>query len=311
MNDKNMMDADKKDGHAHVHDLSAIPRMKLLGVIILNLTITIAEIIGGVISGSLALLSDSLHNLSDTASIILSYFALKISVKKRSISKTYGYKRAQVIAAFVNAAALILISAFLIFEAVKRFQHQDKIDGNLMIIVALIGLAGNLISVFLLNKDSHDNMNIKASYLHLMSDTISSIGVVLGGIAIKIWSLFWIDPAITIIVALYIVVEAYKIVKKSTDILMQSAADMDYTEMQMEIEKIKEVKNIHHVHTWLADEKTVFFEAHIEVDENLEVKELKSIYDSINHLLKEHYDVEHTTIQIEGNVCDDKELFKL
>jgi cobalt-zinc-cadmium efflux system protein len=134
---------------------------------------------------------------------------------------------------------------------------------------------------------------------------------VLGGLAIKFFGVLWIDPLITLLVSAYIIYEAYKITVKSIDILMQSSADMDYEALQKDMENIKEVKNIHHVHTWLADEKTIFFEAHIEVKEDLKVSELDGVYRDINHLLKEHYGVEHTTIQIEGNLCEDKELFKL
>ena len=302
---------DLHEGHAHAHDAADLSGAKMLWVTLLNVIITAVEVIGGVLSGSLALISDALHNLSDTVSIVLSYFALKISKKSRNVNKTYGYKRAQIIAAFINASALMVISVFLIVEAIKRFGHPETINGNLMIIVAMVGLVANFISVLLLEKDSHGSMNIKSSYLHLLGDTVSSVGVVLGGLAIKFFGVLWIDPLITLMVSVYIIYEAYKITAKSVEILMQSSADMDYEALQKDMENIKEVKNIHHVHTWLADEKTIFFEAHIEVKEDLKVSELDGVYRDINHLLKEHYGVEHTTIQIEGNLCEDKELFKL
>ncbi|MDD3923381.1 MAG: cation diffusion facilitator family transporter, partial [Endomicrobiaceae bacterium] len=179
---------------SHVHAHTSLSGSKYLGVILLNICITIAEIIGGIMSGSLSLLSDAVHNFSDTVSIIFSYFAWKISGKKKDAKKTYGYKRAEIIAAFVNSSVLVIISLFLIFEAIKRFQNPETINSIIMIGVAIVGLLANFISMLLLEKESHHNMNIKSSYLHLLGDTLSSVGVVLGGIAIFIWNIFWIDP---------------------------------------------------------------------------------------------------------------------
>ncbi len=294
--------------HHHEHDVSNVSGVKLFWVTVLNSTITITEILGGIFSGSLALLSDAIHNLSDTLAIVLSYYALKISQKEKNIHKTYGYKRAQVLAAFVNSSILIVVSVFLLFEAYKRFLHPEPIQSNLMIIVAIIGLVANFISVYLLEKDSHESMNIKAGYLHLIADTVSSVGVVLGGIAIKIWNITFLDPLITVLISIYILREAWFMVKKTIDILMQSSADMDYDKLKTEVEKIDGVINIHHIHTWMSDEKTIYFEAHIEL-ENMLISETTEIYDKIEHLLKDEFGVFHVTLQFEINRCDNKEMF--
>src|SRR5665647_577003 len=168
----------------HTHDVSTMSGKKIFWVTILNASITAVEIIGGILSGSLALLSDAIHNLSDTIAIALSYFANKIAGKPKDAKRTYGYKRAEILAAFINASVLIALSLLLIIEAIKRFNSPEEINGTLMIVVASIGLVANLLSVFLLEKDSHENLNIKSSYLHLLSDTVSSLGVLVGGIAI-------------------------------------------------------------------------------------------------------------------------------
>lgn len=296
--------------HHHSHDVTNISGVKLFWVTVLNATITIAEIIGGILSGSLALLSDAIHNLSDTLAIVLSYYALKISNKEKNIHKTYGYKRAQVLAAFINSSILIVISVFLLFEAYKRFLHPEPIESSLMIIVALIGLVANFISVYLLEKDSHKSMNIKAGYLHLIADTVSSIGVVLGGIAIKIWNVTFVDPLITVLISIYILREAWIMVKKTIDILMQSSANMDYQKLKKEIETVNGVVNIHHIHTWLSDEKTIYFEAHIEL-ENMLISETSNIYNEIEHILKDDFGVYHITLQFETNRCENKEMFKM
>jgi len=239
--------------------------------------------------------------------IALSYFANKISKRPKNIKKTFGYKRAEILAAFINSSVLLAISVMLVFEALKRFQKPEIIDGKLMIIVALIGLFANLFSVFLLEKDSHGNLNIKSSYLHLISDTVSSIGVVLGGIAIKIWHITWIDPVVTILISLYIIKEVWHILRKTTDILMQSSPDINYGEIKNDVEKIDGVKNIHHIHAWMLNEETIHFEAHIDMDD-MSLCSAEKIYDKIEHLLKEHYAISHVTLQAEVNKCCDKNL---
>ena len=294
----------------HAHDATNLSGKKIFWVTILNATITVAEIVGGILSGSLALLSDAVHNLSDTVAIALSYFANKIGQKPRDAKRTFGYKRAEILSAFVNSTVLLAISSILVFEAIKRFNSPETIDGTLMITVAFIGLVANFVSVYLLEKDSHGNLNIKSSYLHLISDTVSSVGVLAGGIAIKIWGIVWIDPLITILISLYILKETWEVILKTINILMQSSADLDYDAIKKDIESIEHVQNIHHVHSWLIDEKTIFFEAHIDVD-NMFLSEVEGIYEEVTHYLMEHYGINHVTLQAEVDNCLDKNIFKI
>lgn len=156
-----MSEHDHEHNHSengHSHDVSNLSGKKIFWVTVLNATITIAEIIGGILSGSLALLSDAVHNLSDTVAIALSYFANRIAQKPQDEKRTYGYKRAEILSAFVNATVLLALSMVLIIEAIKRWQSPENIDGTLMIIVASIGLVANFVSVFLLEKDAHENI---------------------------------------------------------------------------------------------------------------------------------------------------------
>ena len=291
------------------HNHGNLSVTKYLGVTLLNGFITAVEIVGGIMSGSLALLSDAAHNFGDTVSIILSYIAWKIAKREKDVRRTYGYKRAEIISAFVNATALVAISLFLIFEAVKRFRNPEIINGNLMIGVALFGLIANFVSMMLLQKESHGNMNVRSSYLHLLGDTISSVGVLFGGIAIRIWGVFWIDPIVTVLIAAYIMKESWNIVRNSVNILMQSSAELDYTAMQRDIEAIPEVLNIHHVHTWMENEDTIHFEAHIDMDD-CKLSESCAISEKIETFLKEKYRISHATLQFETNRCADKGFFK-
>lgn len=302
------MEHEHEHGHNHSHDAGSLSGKKIFWVTLLNSTITVAEVLGGIFSGSLALLSDSFHNLSDTLSILLSYIANRIASRPRNSRKTFGYKRAEILAAFINSAVLAGISLWLIFEAWKRFRNPEPIDGTLMLIVASIGLVANLLSVFLLEKDSHENMNIKSSYLHLLSDTISSFGVILGGLAIKLWGLTWIDPLVTALISLYILRETWHILKKSLDIFMQASPVMDYDAMKKDIEGIPGVVNIHHIHCWMLNDRDIHLEAHIDIEDRA-LSALDTIYKPVNQILTEKYGVTHITIQPEIDRCNDKEMF--
>jgi len=297
-----------EDGHTH--DVSTLSGKKIFWVTLLNAVITVTEIFGGILSGSLALLSDAVHNLSDTVAIALSYYAYKVAQKPKDAKKTYGYKRAEILSAFINSAVLLAISVVLIYEAFKRLTSPENINGTLMITVALIGLVANFVSVYLLEKDSHDNLNIKSSYLHLLSDTVSSVGVLAGGIAIKIWGIVWIDPLITVLISLYIFKETWQVTRKTVNILMQASPALDYEAIKKDIEGIDRVNNIHHVHSWMSNEKTIYFEAHIEMEDML-LSETELIYDNIERCLKNHYGINHITLQAEVDKCVDKNIFSL
>jgi cobalt-zinc-cadmium efflux system protein len=283
---------------------------KLLGIILLNAGITAVQAVGGILSGSLALLSDAVHNLSDAISIALTYAAWRIAKRGRNRQKTYGYKRAEILAAFVNASSLLVICLFLVIAAVKHFQHPEPIRGTLMIWVALFAIIANLISVLLLQRESHGNLNIRSSFLHLLGDTISSVVVLLGGLAIHFFEWYWVDPIATIIIALYVAWESFSIVRKTVDILMQSAAPLDYEGLQADIQALPGVRNVHHLHTWLSDENTIYLEAHVEMEDGL-LSEIRTVQDKANELLRVRYGVSHATLQFESDQCEDKSLFKV
>ncbi len=292
--------------HHHVNPAEISP-LKFKFVTLLNFIITLAEFIGGIISGSLALLSDAVHNLSDTVSIIISYYAYKISKKNNDNKRTFGYKRAEVIAAFINSTSLIVISGFLLYEAIKRLFVPEEIKGWIMLIVAGIGLISNLISMLLLHTGSKHNMNIRSAYLHMLGDTVSSVGVILGGVAIVFWKIYWIDPLITALIAIYIAKESFSIIKSTANIMMQGAPDISLEAIQKDLTDLPEIINIHHVHTWMINENTYHFEAHIEVNDQ-KLSEINPLYHKIHHILNEKYSFNHITIQFENERCENREL---
>ncbi len=293
--------------HSHSHNAN-ISERNLFLTMALNFFITIVEIIGGIVSGSLALISDALHNFSDGIAIIITYIAMRLSKKPRTFKYTFGLKRAEILAAIINASTLIIISFFLIQEAIKRFSNPVTITGNLMLIVAATGLIANIAGTLLLKKDSKNNLNIRAAYLHLLSDAVSSLAVIIGAIFIIYFKVAWIDPVLTILISIYILRETYEIVKESIDILMMSNPEgINLDEIKLLTEKIKGVKNIHHIHIWKLNDNDIHFEAHIEVDD-MAVSKTVEIQEQIEHELHERYEINHTTLQFECNKCENKTI---
>ncbi len=292
----------EREGHEFVSSRN------LLVTTVLNLAITIAEFIGGLLSNSLALLSDALHNLSDTLAILLAYIANRIAKKASNKRKTFGYKRIEILAAFLNSLVLIVISIFLFVEAVKRFQDPEPIKGQIMFIVAGIGLLANLFSVLLLRKSSRGNLNIKSAYLHLIGDTLSSVAVIIGGVLIYFYQIYWVDPVITILIGLYIMKETWHILKKTVDILMQGVPEsIDVSQIKLELERTPEVENIHHVHIWNLSDRIIHFECHAKLAKDIRVSETGPVLKKIEHTLRDRFNIRHITVQFEFNTCDDKE----
>jgi len=288
--------------HHHDHTPPASGR-RLLLTMLLNFIITIAEIIGGVVSGSLSLISDALHNFSDGISVIISYVAIKLKMRQKSYRHTFGLKRAEIFAAVINSAVLVGISVYLFYESILRFLEPRDVAGGLMTIVASIGLVANVAGTLLLKRDAKYSMNIKSAYLHLLSDAVSSVGVILGGLAIYFWNITWIDPLLTILIGLYIMKESFQILTEAVHILMEGAPpDISFKEIQQAVEALPQVQNIHHVHIWLVGEGDVHFEAHVNVNDML-VSESNALLAEIEKILHERFGIHHVTVQFECNQC--------
>ncbi len=294
------------NGHQHQNhnnDVSHLSKGKLLLVIIFNLIISAAEVVGGLLSGSLSLVSDAIHNLSDSISIIFSYLSIRISEKPKNRIKTYGYNRANILTAFINAATLIGISVYLVIAAVDRFIHPSQVTGDIVIIVAGVGLLGNLFSVLVLRKSAKGNMNIKSSYLHLLSDTLSSVAVIVSGIIIKFASVYWIDPVLTVLINIVIFRSSFGILKESINILMQGTPlTIDIEKLRSRLQTITEIKDAHHIHVWRLDEKNIILEMHVLLDDMM-ISETNTINNAVMKLLEDEFDISHTVIQFECSGC--------
>ena len=278
-------------------------KTKMVAGVILNFLITSVEIIGGILSGSLALLSDSIHNLSDAISILSSYVAIRVGEKERNSRYTFGYKRAEIIVAFLNSLVLIVICFYLIFESLKRIENPVEIKADLMLTIALIGFFANVFTTLLLHKHTSESVNVKSAYLHMLSDSISSVGVILAAFLIKFFNANFIDSLITGVISAYIIKESAEILKESGSILMEASPNLDFEEIKREIESIDGVKEAHHFHAWRVSEREIYFECHVKV-RDMQISEAQEISNRVREKLKK-FGITHANIQIEY-YCRDK-----
>lgn len=300
--------------HSHSHNHSNhnhnnVQGRNLFLSIILNILITAAQIVGGLVSGSLALLSDALHNFSDVISLLISFVANKLANKKASIHKTFGYKRAEILAAFINASTLIIVAILLIIEAIKRFKTPEEIASNLVIWLSLFGIIANGISVLLIKKDADKNMNMRSAYLHLLTDMLASIAVLIGGILMKLYQVYWVDSLLTVLIALYLIWVGFDLLKDSIKVLMLFTPEaITVKDIVSELQKNTAIKNVHHIHVWQLNENEVHFEAHIDFNEDITLSQFDAVLNEVEDILYHKFEINHVNIQPEYGKSDAKDV---
>jgi len=293
---------------AHEHHHHEVKGQRLFWTIILNLSISIAELVGGLISGSIALISDAIHNFSDVLSLVISYIANKLTHKSASEKHTFGYKRSEILAAFFNSATLLILAFFILYEAILRFLEHKQITPNLVIYLSIGSIVVNAISVLFIQKNAKDNINMKSAYLHLFSDMLTSIAVLIGGILMKYYQIYWIDPLLSSVIAIYLIYMSWGIFKYSLKIIMQfTPENINLKNIANEIEEINDIKNIHHIHIWQINEHDIMFEAHIDLEKNIKITDFEQIKKQIEMILKK-YHIYHITLQPEFSVEDNKQI---
>ena len=290
----------------HHHQVSG---KNLFLTIMLNIIITISQIIGGILSGSLALLSDSMHNFSDVVALLIAYIANRLAQKPNSTLKTFGYKRAEILATLFNASVLMGIAIFLIIEAFHKFYHPEAINSIWVIGLGTLSIILNTASVLLVKDDAHENMNIRAAYLHLLTDVMTSVAVVVGGVLMYYFHIFWIDPIISILIALYLIWASFGLIKESSAILMQfTPKEIDIDKVVSLIKEEKEIEGVHHVHVWRLDDHRIHFEAHLDFKEDLTLSKSNRVVKRLEQKLHDNFEIEHTTLQCEYNRNDNKNI---
>ena len=290
----------------HHHDVSG---KNLFITIVLNVIITLSQIVGGIFSGSLALLSDAMHNFSDVLALVIAYVANRLAAQPNNESKTFGYKRAEILAALFNASVLIGIAIFLIIEAFHKFYHPEMVNSIWVIGLGTLSIVLNAASVLLIKDDAHGNMNMKAAYLHLLTDVMTSVAVVGGGLLMYYFGIFWVDPLISMLIALYLIWASFGLVKESSAILMQFTPEgIDVEEVVKSIEEEKEIKDVHHIHIWKLNDHQINLEAHLDFNEDISLSKSNRVIDKLEKKLHDTFDVEHTTFQCEYGREDSKNV---
>ena len=296
------------NNHVHIHK-HEVKGKNLIYSILLNVIITSAQVVGGIFSGSLALISDALHNFSDVLTLVFSLYANKLSKRKASLNHTFGFKRAELIAAFVNASTLIIVALFLIYGAIGRFFNPKTIESNLVIWLSLLGIAVNGFSALLLKKDAEHNLNMKSAYLHLFTDMMASVAVLIGGLLMKYFGWFWVDSVMTILIAIYLIVVGIDLIKTSTKILMLFTPDnIDIKEIVREVHKIEGVNKLHHIHIWNLNDDELHLEAHLDCSQDIKMSEFNALLDKVEQVLFQKFHINHINIQPEFKKEDSKDF---
>lgn len=268
----------------------------------INIVITVFEVVLGVIAGSLALVSDALHNFSDVGAMALTLWGEKIKEKGSTTSKTYGYKRAEIIIAFLNALVLSLILVFILYEAVIRLvSSPTEVNGLYMMVVALVALFGNGLATYLLEKDAHKNLNLRSAWLHSLQDALFSLGVVAGAVLIYFFHWEIIDPIISIVISIFLFGKVYELVVQTIDILMESVPrDISFAEVKALLEGYPGVTAAHDIHIWQTDSTSRFLSAHLAISE-LSNEARNDLLCRIQEDLLVKFKIDHVTIQMVSN----------
>jgi len=289
---------------AHTHNNTKASGTKLFWTIIFNLIITVAEFIGGLMTGYLALVADAVHNLSDVAALILAWMGVKGSELPPTKKTTYGFMRIEVMTAFISAASLVVIAIFIIVEAYDRFiEPQPLTKPWLFLTVAVIGLLGNIFSIWLLNSEKGKSLNMKTAFLHMAYDALSSVVVIIGGIVIILTEIYVIDVILSTVIALMIFWSSYLVIKEAVLIFLEAVPEnINYDQVQSTIKEINLVNNVHDLHIWSLSSKEIALSCHISIDENF-LSSSHDIINNINKILIDKFNIGHSTIQVETADC--------
>ena len=284
--------------HHHHHNEVTQKSVKLLILsFVINMLLSVAEIIGGIISGSVSLIGDALHNTSDAFSILIAVIAFKIGNKKASAKYTYGFKRAEIIGGFVNLILLFISGCYLLAEGIERLINPQQIDGLLIIWISVLALIIDALTAKISHHDAHHNSNMKMVFIHNLADAFGSIGVIISGLCIMWFDLYRVDGIVALIIAFYMIFQSVVSFPQIVNILMNAVPDnIDIEQVKNSLLAIKNIKNVHHLHLWCISEHNVAIECHIESDNN-------DIIVEATQLLKDKFGITHCNFQVENKSC--------
>ncbi len=289
----------EQHNHQHAEDMGD---RRLIIAIVINMLLTLAQVIGGIVSGSLSLIADALHNFSDAASLLIAWVARKIGRQPADHFRTFGYKRAEVIATLINLVSLVIVGIYLIYEAIWRFFEPQIIEGWTVVIVATVALVIDIATAVLTFSMSKNSMNIKAAFLHNVSDALASVGVIIAGSLILLYQWYWSDTLLTLMIAVYVLYQAATMLPKTIHILMQGTPEnISINDVIAEMERVTNVISIHHVHIWQLDEHQNALEAHIVITDYNQIDKIKI---ELKTVLQQTFSIKHSTLEFEIKDCE-------
>lgn len=287
--------------HDHSHGTEDVSDSVLLWCIIVNLGLSVFEFVGGVIAGSVALMADAAHNTNDAAALLIAYIARKISKKGADAKYTFGYRRAELIGAMIQLTALILVGLYLVYEAVRRIVEPEPLLGGWIMAAAGVAVVVDVVTAWLLWAMSKGSLNVKAAFLHNLTDAGASVAVLIGGATIYWLDWSWVDPLISLGIAGYILYMSFGLLKKTSRILMEGTPpELSLDEIKKALEDLDGVENVHHIHVWELDEHHRALEAHIVIGENRSMEALESLKAAVKEHLDERFSITHSTLEMES-----------
>lgn len=282
---------------SHNHNDQPASLANLIFAILINGCIVIFEMIFGLLISSMALISDAVHNLSDVAAMSFTYWAEKMSRRPATEHKTYGWRKMEFIAAFVNSIVLSVVIAFVFWESVQRFFSPAEVSGKMMLWVAVVALIGNGLATLLLKKISARNFNIKTAWLHSLQDALFSLGVIVGALLITFFDLYFIDPLISMVICIFIACEIYKIIRHTVNALLDSVpADVDFNAVKRDLLSVSGVAEVNDLHIWQTGTGQKLLSAHLVSAD--ETPDHEQIIRAVQEILHESHGIDHTTIQL-------------
>lgn len=287
--------------HDHSHGTEDVSDSVLLWCIIVNLGLSVFEFVGGVIAGSVALMADAAHNTNDAAALLIAYVARKISKKGADAKYTFGYRRAELIGAMIQLTALILVGLYLVYEAVRRIVEPEPLLGGWIMAAAGVAVVVDVVTAWLLWAMSKGSLNVKAAFLHNLTDAGASVAVLIGGATIYWLDWSWVDPLISLGIAGYILYMSFGLLKKTSRILMEGTPpELSLDEIKKALEDLDGVENVHHIHVWELDEHHRALEAHVVIGENRSMEALESLKAAVKEHLDERFSITHSTLEMES-----------
>ena len=287
----------------HVNNRSVAVVGKLRIGIILTVLILVAEVVGGLLSNSLALLSDAGHVFVDIIALSLSSYGVRQAERPASDRMTFGYHRVGVLIALINAVSILAIVVAIFFAAYHRLQQPPEVNSRLMLVVAVIGLGVNLFVAFVLHREQRDNINVRSAFWHVIGDALASVGVLVGGVIIMLSGQYWIDPIISLLIGFVIIVPAWGILKEGVSVLLEATPQkVDVTEVVNTLKQISGVKDVHDIHVWSMSPEVHAMSCHVLIDD-IPISQAAVIRQEMEDVLLQKFDIRHSALQMECQDC--------